>query len=650
MTFAAAPAFTTRPTLRGTFGVAASTHWLATAAAQSVLERGGNAFDAAAAAGFVLHIVEPHLNGPGGDLTGLFRTAGGDVRVLMGQGPAPAGATLEHYRDVEGLTEVPGAGALAAAIPGSVDAWLWLLAEHGTWELRDVLAYAIGYAEHGHPVHQGVVVTLERIREHFLEHWPTSAALWLDDEGNAPNPGDLIVNPAYAAVLARLVVASEGRDWVAPADGTDRKEHVPSTREERIQAARREWKSGFVAQTVDAFVRMPHRHSDGRDHAGVLRASDFGSFDAGTEDVAAYDFRGFRIAKTGPWGQGPVLLQMLAILDAYGRLHGLTDEHLDPSTSFGIHVIVEAVKLALADRDAWYADPRFADVPLATLLSPAYADERAALIGDTASAELRPGSPDGRAPYLPTVGTGTGKDGLTDLDDAEHGEDAGAADTPGATPLPAGIGEPTVDRNGQTRGDTCHLDVADRWGNVVTVTPSGGWLQSSPTVPELGFCLGTRLQMAWLDESSPSMLRPGARPRTTLSATLVTASDGRVFSLGTPGGDQQDQWQLPALLRMLVGGWDPQAAIDAPAFHTTSHVSSFWPRIWEPAGLVIEDRVGDDVIAELERRGHRVTVSGPWTLGRLSGVGIELDSTGTEPRLLWSAANPRGMQGYASGR
>jgi gamma-glutamyltranspeptidase/glutathione hydrolase len=240
------------------------------------------------------------------------------------------------------------------------------------------------------------------------------------------------------------------------------------------------------------------------------------------------------------------------------------------------------------------------------------------------------------------VTAGAGKDGLEDSDAAGDPEDR-----------PAGIGEPTVDRHGQTRGDTCHLDVADRFGNVVTVTPSGGWLQSSPTIPELGFCLGTRLQMAWLDDRSPSALRPGARPRTTLSATLVTASDsadGRIFTLGTPGGDQQDQWQLPALLRMLVGGWDPQAAIDAPTFHTTSHLSSFWPRDWEPAGLVVEDRVGGDVVAELERRGHRVTVSGPWTLGRLSAVGTETTPDGTTPRGLWAAANPRGMQGYAAGR
>ncbi|MGN6204693.1 gamma-glutamyltransferase family protein [Humibacter sp.] len=631
MTFTPAPSFTTRPTLHGTFGMSASTHWLATAAAQSVLERGGNAFDAAVAAGFVLHVVEPHLNGPGGDLTGLFRVSGGEVRVLMGQGPAPAGATLEHYRDVERLTEVPGAGALAAAVPGSVDAWLWLLAEHGTWELCEVLGYAIDYAEHGHPVHQNVVTTIERIREHFVGHWPTSAALWLDADGNPPVPGALIVNPAYAAVLRRLVEASEGAGERGEA------------RTDRIAAARREWKSGFVAQAVERFVRQTHRHSDGRDHAGVMRASDLAAFNASDEDAVSYDFRGWRVHKTGPWGQGPVLLQMLAILDAYGRLHSLDDEHLDPSTAFGIHVIAEAEKLALADRDAWYADPAFVDVPLSTLLSREYAESRAGLIEETASAELRPGAPEGRPPQLPPLATGAGKDGLEESD-AVPGDDRAA-----------GVGEPTVDRHGQTRGDTCHLDVVDRWGNVVTVTPSGGWLQSSPTIPELGFCLGTRLQMAWLDESVPTVLRPGSRPRTTLSATLITPSvpgeAEHVLTLGTPGGDQQDQWQLPVLLRMLVGGWSAQAAIDAPTFHTTSHISSFWPREWEPAGLVVEERIGPDVIEELRRRGHRVTVSGPWTLGRLSAVGMEPSGAGTEsPRVFWAAANPRGAQGYAAGR
>jgi gamma-glutamyltranspeptidase/glutathione hydrolase len=209
----------------------------------------------------------------------------------------------------------------------------------------------------------------------------------------------------------------------------------------------------------------------------------------------------------------------------------------------------------------------------------------------------------------------------------------------------AGAGEPTVMLSGETRGDTCHVDVVDRWGNIVAITPSGGWLQSSPTIPELGFCLGSRLQMTWLESGAPSSLTPGERPRTTLTPTLLLRDGRPVGALGSPGGDQQDQWQLLYLLRTLVGSYSPQQAIDAPALHTTSMPGSFWPRTWTPGGAVVEDRLGNGVIAELERRGHQVTRAGDWELGRLSSVGRD-----PETGVLSAAANPRGAQGYAAGR
>ncbi len=591
----------TRPTLQGTFGMAASTHWIASSTAMSVLERGGTAVDAACAAAFVLHVVEPHLNGPGGDVTGLVATAdGAPPQVLMGQGPAPAAATPEHFR-AEGLDLVPGAGALAAAVPGAVDAWLVLLRDRGTWEVADVLAYAVGYARHGHPVLARLGATITGVAELFAEHWPTSAALWMPG-GVAPTAGASIENPAYAAVLERLVDAGRGR---------------PS-REARVDAARAAWGEGFVAEAVDAFVRAPHRHASGTDHAGVLRGEDMAAFSAGFEDAVTLDVMGVTVAKTGAWGQGPVLLQALALLE------GFDPADVDPSTPDGAHVVLEALKLALADRDCWYGDPGPDEeqVPLATLLSPAYTAERRALIGDAASHELRPGSPDGRTPFVPPL---------------RETYDAGAAG--------GAAGEPTVARSGSTRGDTCHLDVVDRWGTVVTATPSGGWLQSSPTIPELGFCLGTRLQMTWLEEGSPSTLRPGRRPRTTLTPTMLLRDGVPVAGLGSPGGDQQDQWQLTYLLRTLLGGYTPQQAIDAPALHTTSMAGSFWPRTWTPGGAVVEDRLGEEVVGSLERRGHVVTRAGGWTLGRLSVVTRD-PATG----LLQAAANPRGDQGYAVGR
>ena len=577
----------------------ASTHWLATASAQAVLERGGNAFDAAVACGFVLHVVEPHLNGPGGDLVGLFATADdpGTPRVLMGQGPAPAAATIEHYRG-EGLTLVPGAGALAAAIPGAVDAWLLLLRDHGTWELADVLTFAIGYARDGHPLLERVAATIERVSGLFTEHWPTSAELWMPD-GRVPDPGASFRNPALASTLTRL----------AAAPGT--------SREGRIDAARAQWREGFVAQAIDAFLRTPHRHSTGGDHSGVLTAEDMRGFRAGYENAVTLDFRGTTVAKAGPWSQGPALLQMLGILD------GFDDSHLDPSTEIGAHTILEAEKLALADREAYYGDTK--TVPLDELLSTEYAARRRALIGEKASHEFRPGSIPGHEPFVP------------DLREAP--------DVP--TVASAGqryVGEPTVEASGETKGDTCHLDVIDRWGNIVSVTPSGGWLQSSPTIPGLGFCLGTRLQMTWLVPGAPASLTPGARPRTTLTPTLLLKDGRSVATLGSPGGDQQDQWQLPYLLRTIVGGYSPQEAIDAPTFHTTSMPDSFWPRTWEPGGAVVEDRLEAAVIDGLLRRGHVVTRAGGWTLGRLSTVGAGQDGW------LYASANPRGMQGYAAGR
>lgn len=585
----------------------ASTHWLASATAQSVLERGGNAFDAATAGAFVLHVAEPHLNGPGGDLVAVLATATDpSPRVLAGQGHAPRGATIEHFR-AEGLDHVPGAGALAAAVPGAVDSWLWLLAEFGTWELADVLAYAIHYAERGVPVVPQLAHVLATVEDLFRTHWPTSYTRWMPG-GRVPRPYDTLVSPAYARTLRRL--SAEGTEGPAANGGTR------TARAARIDSARRAWRTGFVAEAVAEFAAVPHRHSSGGDHAGVITAADFTDFHPSLEPAVTAEFRGITVAKAGLWSQGPVLLQALTVLDHFD------DERIDPSTPDGIHTVTEALKLAMADREAFYGhlDPAEAQRVLHHLLSPRYSKERAGLIGAVASTEFRPGDI-GVAPYTPPLVTG------------RH---AVRAD---------GVGEPTVQQTGETRGDTCHIDVVDRWGNIISATPSGGWLQSSPTVPDLGFALGTRLQMTWLDPAAPSRLTPGRRPRTTLTPTLLLRDGSPVAALGTPGGDQQDQWQLLYLIRTLALGLDPQEAIDAPAFHTTAVPSSFWPRTWTPGGLVIEERAGAAVIGQLRARGHDVTVSGPWSQGRLSVVTRDPDSG-----VLQAAANPRGAQGYAAGR
>lgn len=593
-----------RPDLTGSFGMCASTHWIASSSAQAVLERGGNAFDAAFAAAFVLHVVEPHLNGPGGDLVALLAPAEGDPQVLVGQGPAPRGASIEHFR-AEGLDMVPGAGALAAAVPGAIDAWLLMLRDHGTWELGDLLEFAIHYASHGHRIIARAAETIATVASLFRDSWPSSAALWLTD-GSAPEAGDMVRNEDYARTLRRLVEESSRQANRADA-----------TRADRIEAARGVWRSGFVADSIVAFVSStPHLHSSGSVHEGVLARQDMAEYRATYEEPVKGSFRGVQVLKAGPWSQGPVLLQTLAILD------GFSDADLDLTTDVGVHHVLEALKLAMADREAYYGED-LSPHDLRDLLSAEYAKERRSLIGDLASRELRPGRLPGRdEPFM----------GSFDL--------AGQVQV-----VQAGLGEPTVLESGSVQGDTCHLDIIDRWGNAVSATASGGWLQSSPAIPGLGFALGTRLQMAWLDERSPSALRPGRRPRTTLTPTMLVREGQVVSALGTPGGDQQDQWQVVYLVNTLVGGLTPQRAIEAPAFHSTSFPGSFWPRVWKPGGAVVENRLGDDVISSLKRRGHAVTLAGDWSLGRLSSVCRD-PSSGS----LSAAANPRGAQGYAVGR
>ncbi|MEU2384787.1 gamma-glutamyltransferase [Streptomyces sp. NPDC012461] len=606
--------FTTRPTLQGTFGMVSSTHWLASQSAMAVLEDGGNAYDAAVAGAFVLHVVEPHLNGPAGEVPILLAPAGGDVRVLCGQGVAPAGATPAHYRAL-GLDLVPGTGPLAAAVPGAFDAWMVLLRDHGTRHLADVLKYAVGYAEHGHPPVENIGATVETVRHLFETEWTSSAQVYLPG-GRAPRPGTPLRNPALAATWRRLLAETAGA----------------GDREAQIEAAREVWRTGFIAEALARQAARPTLDTTGERHRGTLTADDLAAWSATYESPATYDFRDWTVCKAGPWSQGPVLLQQLALLPP---------DLPPPGSAAYTHLLIEGCKLAMADREAWYGDA--AEVPLDDLLSAEYNAERRTRVGHRASRALRPGSPGGRPPRLGSHARGAA--------------DAARAAAPGVgeptvakhptSPVP---GEPEVTGDGATRGDTCHLDVVDRWGNMIAATPSGGWLQSNPVVPELGFPLGTRLQMTWLEEGLPNTLTPGRRPRTTLSPSIALRDGRPVLAFGTPGGDQQDQWQLHFFLAVALrppvrGGLDLQGAIDAPNWHNDSFPGSFYPRGMRPGSVTVESRTDPAVVRELRRRGHDVTVSDAWSEGRLCAVARD-PATG----VLSAAANPRGMQGYAVGR
>ncbi|GGX02698.1 gamma-glutamyltransferase family protein [Streptomyces chartreusis] len=607
--------FTTRPTLQGTFGMVSSTHWLASQSAMAVLERGGNAYDAAVAGAFVLHVVEPHLNGPAGEVPILLAPAGGEVRVLCGQGPAPAGATVAHYREL-GLELVPGTGPLAAAVPGAFDAWMLLLRDHGTQPLAEVLRYAVEYAEHGHAPVERVGETVETVRELFETEWTSSAEVYLPG-GRAPRPGEPFRNPALAATWKRLLheVADAG-DRIA-----------------QIEAAREVWRSGFIADALVRQAGRPTLDTSGERHSGTLTAADLAGWSATYEAPARYDWNGWTVCKAGPWSQGPVLLQQLALLPPELPRYGSADY---------VHLLIEGCKLAMADREAWYGDA--AEVPLADLLSDEYNAARRALIGEKASHELRPGSPGGRDPRLCAHARVAAA--------ARPGSHAPGAGEPTVAKSPTSPvpGEPDVAADGGTRGDTCHIDIVDRWGNMIAATPSGGWLQSNPVVPELGFPLGTRLQMTWLEEGLPNSLTPGRRPRTTLTPSVALRDGVPVMAFGTPGGDQQDQWQLHFLLAVALrgpvrGGLDLQGAIDAPNWHNDSFPGSFYPRGMRPGSVTVESRTDAAVVEELRRRGHDVTVGDAWSEGRLCAVARD-----PETGVLSAAANPRGMQGYAVGR
>ena len=592
--------FTTRPEIEGTFGVVASTHWIATAVGMATLEKGGNAFDAAVATAFTLQVVEPHLNGPGGDVPILvYDVKRGKPEVICGQGPAPAAATIAYYRGL-GLDIVPGTGLLAACVPGMFDSWMLLLRDYGTMKLADVLTPAIFYAREGHPLVERASATIATVEDLFRDHWPTSAAVYLQG-GNVPKPGVLFANQTLADTYTRVLREAEsaGGDRVA-----------------QIESARKTWSQGFIAEAIDKFCRTQEvMDVSGERHRGVLTGADMARWQAHVEAPLTYDYGRCTVCKPGVWSQGPVLLQQLALLKGYHF------DALDPIGPDFIHLQVEAAKLAFADREKFYGDPDFVKVPAELLLSDKYNDERRTLITNKASLDLRPG-------VIPGFG---GEVWMR------------REDGPRKAVGSLGAGEPTVGRVGEVVGDTVHFDIIDRPGNMVSSTPSGGWLQSSPVVPELGFCLGTRAQMFWLDESHPAALVPGKRPRTTLSPTMALRDGEPYLAWGSPGGDQQDQWTTQFFLRHVHAKMNLQEAIDAPAWHSEHFPISFWPRTARPGVLVVESRVPEKTIKELRARGHVVEVGPAWSEGRLTAA----SRVGKRRR---AAANPRGMQGYAAGR
>jgi len=477
----------------------------------------------------------------------------------------------------------PGDGLLPATVPSQVDNWITALAEFGTLPLEPVLAPALELAREGFPVYHGLRRAIAANQARFREEWPGSAAVYLPG-GEVPGWGDRLRNPEWAATFALLVRAE--------------REAAGRGRAAGLAAARDLFYRGPVAERIAAFCRE-HRFRDatGREHGGLLDFEDLASYRARVEEPVTFIYGGLEVCKCGPWSQGPVFLQQLALLEGYDL------PSMGHNSAGYAHTWIECAKLAFADREAFYGDPEFVSVPLDRLLSRPYAARRRELVDPRrASLELRPGR---------------------------------------AAPRPA---QAIPGDAGSYQGDTTHLDAVDAEGNMIAATPSGGWIPSSPVIPGLGFPLGTRGQMFSLVAGHPNALHPGKRPRTTLTPSLVLRGGAPWMVFGTPGGDQQDQWTLQFFLNMVDFGMGLQEALDAPTFHTEHFPSSFYPRAQHPGRVSAEGRIPEATVAELRRRGHEVVRADDWSHGRVLAVRADL-----ERGLIFGGASPRGETGYAIG-
>lgn len=583
--------FTTRPVVMGTRGVVTSGHYLATAAGFRIMEQGGNAIDAAAAMCFCLNLLEPHLNGIGGEVPTLIYSAKEHkTYAICGLGWSPQAFSIEWCRE-HGIDLIPGDGYLPACVPAVVDTWALAVARFGTLSFSQILQPAIELAENGFPVYERLHNDIAKNVPKFTEQYPTTGEVYCPG-GRAPQIGEVLRNPDWADML-KLMCRAEA--------GAKRKGRVAG-----IEAARDAFYKGEIAERIIDFItNNPVEDASGSAHAGLLSYEDMAEWHASIEEPLSLNYRGLDVHKCSSWTQGLVFLQQLAILEGFD-LKAMGHNSVDY-----LHTWVECAKLAFADREAYYGDPAFDDVPFDVLLSKEYTSERRALIGAEASRELLPGD----------VGRG----------------------------VPDYV---TFDVRGNNRqaieaaydGDTTHLDAIDREGNMVAATPSGGWIPSSPVIAGLGFPLGTRGQMFYLNPQRPNALAPRKRPRATLTPSLVTKDGEPWMVFGTPGGDCQDQWTLQFFLNYVDFEMDIQEALDAPTVHSEHFPGSFYPREAHPARMVAEDRIPQEVIAELERRGHEVIARDGWANGKC--MGIRYDS---ERSIILGGVSPRGKIGYALG-
>lgn len=578
----------TRPYVMGTRGVVVSGHHQASDAGLDMLKAGGNAIDAGVATVFAQAVTEFDRFGLGGEVPILIHNAAdGRVVAVNGQGQAPRKATPGWFR-ANGIAAIPGDCFLSAPVPAVVGSLIAALREFGTMALGEVLGPAIHLADEGFAVFPSYLDNLRRVQGRMRAEWPTSAQIFLPG-GELPKVGDLLLQKDLARTLRRLVAAEQAASSAG--------------RDAGLQAAHDLFYSGELASEIVQFQEnFQCTDANGFTSSGLLEVEDFAAFRPAVEEPARTSYRGLEVYKVGFWSQGPVLLQTLNLLEGYDL------SSLGHNSPPYLHLLAEAMKLAFADREWYYADPDFVGVPEHGLLSKQYAAQRRELIDlESPSLKLQPGNP---YPF--------------------HNEQIAHASVPASVtfrPDPPG---------------TTGTRVADADGNVFSATPSGGWYTTSPIIEGLGFVLGTRCQSFFLQEDRANSLEPGKRPRTTLTPTLAMKDGEPFMAWGTPGGDAQDQVNLQFLLNVLEFGMDIQAALDAPLIQILDFPPSFFPRETQPGVMRVESRMAQSTVDALAAMGHTVLNAGPWSIGDATALMLD-----RQRGVLYGAAGPRRDKSYA---
>jgi len=536
------------PPVRGTHEMVGAANNLEVEAGLRILTKGGNAIDAGVATVLAAAVTEQSRFGLGGEMPLLVKLAGKPVIAISGIGTAPAKATVEFYKnrhaelweDEDRIAPIPAIGILSAPVPGVFDGVILALSRYGTMSFAEVAAPAIDYAASGFPIAEEFAAFI-RGNQRFLELWPASRDFFLPG-GTSPDRGEIFREPTLARTLRALVAVEK---------------KAAGDRQAKLRAVRDYFYKGALANRIAAFSEH---------NGGLIAYKDLAGFHAETDRPRSTTFHGYEIVKPGFWTQGPVMLEALNLLEGYNL------RSLGQNSPEYLHTVIEAVKLAFADRDRYYGDPKFSHIPEEILLSKSYAAERVKLIDPAhASLEHRPG----------TFGAPLQMERVTT-----------------ASRIPA--------------HDTTCVNVVDRKGNVFSATPSGAWLPSV-IADDTGVPFSSRMQSFVLTPGHPNQVAPGKRPRVTLSPTIVL-KDGKPFlALSTPGGDNQDQALLQVLLNIIEFGMSSQEAVEAPRFQTEHFYSSFGNHEFTPGRLSLEGRIPKATADKLTALGHHVTLAGDWS-------------------------------------